>query len=170
MNCSGIIRRVDELGRIVIPVEIRKILCIKEGENLEFNIQNNEIILKKKSLMVNGISILNDIDRTIADIIDGNYIITDREKVIFSSISSLIGNYNDELLLNNLNTHEEYMSFNQESLFNNQVKNKQIYVFPYSVENTIAGFIILYDINDVNKYTKLLKFIVSYINNKLSIK
>ena len=35
MKATGVIRRIDELGRIVIPKEIRKNLRIKEGENLE---------------------------------------------------------------------------------------------------------------------------------------
>ena len=34
MKATGIIRRIDELGRIVIPKEIRKTLRIKEGESL----------------------------------------------------------------------------------------------------------------------------------------
>lgn len=44
---SGAIRRVDELGRIVIPKNIRQTLNIMEGEPLEFFVNNEEIILKK---------------------------------------------------------------------------------------------------------------------------
>ena len=47
---SGIVRRVDELGRVVIPKEMRRILRIKEGEEMEVSVLNNsEIILKKYS-------------------------------------------------------------------------------------------------------------------------
>ena len=35
MKATGVVRRIDELGRIVIPKELRKNLRIKEGENLE---------------------------------------------------------------------------------------------------------------------------------------
>ena len=49
MKESGIVRRLDELGRIVIPKEIRKSLRIKEGTPLEISIANNAIILKKYS-------------------------------------------------------------------------------------------------------------------------
>ena len=41
---TGVIRRIDELGRIVIPKEIRKSLRIKEGENLEILVDNENII------------------------------------------------------------------------------------------------------------------------------
>ena len=47
MKATGIIRRIDDLGRIIIPKEIRKNLKIKEGAPLEiFTGKNGEIILK----------------------------------------------------------------------------------------------------------------------------
>lgn len=44
---TGIIRRVDDLGRIVIPKEIRHKAGIKEGEPMEINVQGSSIILTK---------------------------------------------------------------------------------------------------------------------------
>ena len=50
MNATGIVRRIDELGRIVIPKEIRRTLRIREGAPLEiFTDREGEIILKKYS-------------------------------------------------------------------------------------------------------------------------
>ena len=43
---TGIIRRVDDLGRIVIPKEIRRTLCIKEGDPLELSLDGNKIIFE----------------------------------------------------------------------------------------------------------------------------
>lgn len=47
MRATGITRRVDDLGRIVIPKEIRRVLKISEGCPLEFFTDNNAICLKK---------------------------------------------------------------------------------------------------------------------------
>lgn len=47
MNSTGIVRRLDDLGRIVIPKEIRKSLKFMEGEALELFVENNSLILKK---------------------------------------------------------------------------------------------------------------------------
>ena len=47
MKATGVIRRVDDLGRIVIPREIRRVLKIVEGCPLEFYTDNNSICLKK---------------------------------------------------------------------------------------------------------------------------
>jgi AbrB family looped-hinge helix DNA binding protein len=38
---TGIVRRVDELGRVVIPKEMRRTLRIKEGEEMEVSVYNN---------------------------------------------------------------------------------------------------------------------------------
>ena len=50
MKATGIVRRIDDLGRVVIPKEIRKTLRIREGDSLEIYTENaGEIILKKYS-------------------------------------------------------------------------------------------------------------------------
>ena len=50
MKATGIVRRIDDLGRVVIPKEIRKTLKIKEGTPLEiFTDREGQIILKKYS-------------------------------------------------------------------------------------------------------------------------
>lgn len=50
---TGITRHIDELGRIVIPKEIRKTFKIKEGDSLEiFTDKDGEIILKKQKEIV----------------------------------------------------------------------------------------------------------------------
>ena len=50
MKATGIIRRVDDLGRIVIPKEIRKTLKIREGDPVEiFTDNQGQVILKKYS-------------------------------------------------------------------------------------------------------------------------
>lgn len=64
MRATGIVRRIDELGRIVVPKEIRRTLRIREGDPLEIFVERTgEIILKKYS----PISELNDFAREYAE-------------------------------------------------------------------------------------------------------
>lgn len=49
MNAIGIIRRIDELGRIALPREIRRTMKIKEGDPLMIYFDKDSIILKKYS-------------------------------------------------------------------------------------------------------------------------
>ena len=47
MKSTGIVRRIDDLGRIVIPKEIRRTLRIREGDPLEMYVDGDAVIVKK---------------------------------------------------------------------------------------------------------------------------
>jgi looped-hinge helix DNA binding domain, AbrB family len=47
MQSTGIVRRIDELGRVVIPAELRRNLAIGESDGLEIFVDRNLIILRK---------------------------------------------------------------------------------------------------------------------------
>lgn len=48
MDKSNFVRKIDELGRIVLPMELRKILDIKEKDSLGISLNNNGIFIKKE--------------------------------------------------------------------------------------------------------------------------
>ena len=62
MKSIGIIRNLDELGRIVIPVEIRKNLNIKEKDPIEISTDNNSIMLRKKENTCIFCNSINNLD------------------------------------------------------------------------------------------------------------
>jgi transcriptional pleiotropic regulator of transition state genes len=47
MKSTGIVRKVDELGRVVIPIELRRTLDIEEKDALEIYVDSDRIILRK---------------------------------------------------------------------------------------------------------------------------
>lgn len=85
MQEQGIVRRIDELGRLVIPKELRKTLRIREGDPLEIYASKDELVLKKYS----PISSLKNVSSAIADKIENltekTCIITDCDTVIYVS-------------------------------------------------------------------------------------
>lgn len=93
MRATGVVRRIDDLGRIVIPKEIRRNLRIRDGESLEIFVDGNDIILKKFSIMQN----IDEYARTMADalysITKKNVVITDSDSVIACSnnLKDLLG-------------------------------------------------------------------------------
>lgn len=56
MKNTGVARKVDELGRVVIPIELRRTLGITEGTALGFHVEGENIVLRKqdKSCFVTG--------------------------------------------------------------------------------------------------------------------
>lgn len=47
MKSTGIVRRVDELGRVVLPIELRRTLNITDKDSLEIYVEGEKIVLKK---------------------------------------------------------------------------------------------------------------------------
>lgn len=47
MKSTGVVRKVDELGRIVLPIELRKVLDIKTKDAVEIFMDNDKIVLQK---------------------------------------------------------------------------------------------------------------------------
>src|SRR6478672_5833317 len=83
MKATGIVRRIDDLGRVVIPKEIRRTLRIREGDPLEIFVdRDGEVILKKYS----PISELGDFAKEYAealyDSLGHNVLVCDRDSII----------------------------------------------------------------------------------------
>ena len=85
MKATGIIRRIDDLGRVVIPKEIRKNLRIKEGDNLEIYVVNEDIILKKYSMMNKINDLASELTDAIYTFMKHSIFITDTDSVVAGS-------------------------------------------------------------------------------------
>lgn len=83
MKATGIIRRVDDLGRIVVPKEIRKTLKIREGDPVEiFTDHQGQVILKKYSPIGEMGDFAKAYAESMSQIAGHRVVVTDREKVI----------------------------------------------------------------------------------------
>ena len=83
MKATGIVRRIDELGRIVIPKEIRRVLRIREGDPIEIFTDGDAVVLKKYA----RIRELGDYAETYCQALTGalgfSAAVTDTETVLF---------------------------------------------------------------------------------------
>lgn len=145
MKEIGIVRRVDQLGRIVLPMEIRKLHRIREGTLLELYEENDTIILKPYSPIENY-------RRLAEDLLDSNNAITnivvaDREAIIATNknCSKLLGTkLADEI--NNLGTKS--VMIDSKSAFCPFLREmeEQYYLIRTIVKDgDIYGFVIIFD-------------------------
>lgn len=83
MKATGIVRRIDDLGRVVIPKEIRRTLKIREGDPLEiFTGNDGEVIFKKYSPMGEMVSFASDFATAMASGCKLTVVICDRDRCI----------------------------------------------------------------------------------------
>ena len=83
MKATGIVRRIDDLGRVVVPKEIRRTLRIREGDPMEiFTNREGEIILKKYSPIDEIDSFAKQYAESLAQVSGYRIVITDRDQVI----------------------------------------------------------------------------------------
>ena len=86
MKATGIVRRIDDLGRVVIPKEIRRTMRIREGDPLEiYTNREGEVIFKKYSPIGELSDFASEYAETLARICDLSVVITDRDAVIASA-------------------------------------------------------------------------------------
>ncbi len=86
MKATGIVRRIDELGRIVIPKEIRRTLRIREGDPLEiYTDREGGIILRKYSPIGELASFALDFSEALAGTLGVTVVICDRDTVLAAS-------------------------------------------------------------------------------------
>jgi AbrB family transcriptional regulator (stage V sporulation protein T) len=89
MKATGIVRRIDDLGRVVIPKEIRRTLRIREGDPLEIFVdRDGEVILKKYSPIGELGDFAKEYAESLAETLGHICLITDRDVVIATSGAS----------------------------------------------------------------------------------
>ncbi len=83
MKATGIVRRIDDLGRVVIPKEIRRTMRIREGDPLEiYTSREGEVIFKKYSLLGSLEEFAAQFCDTLSHNTDFTVAVTDRDAVI----------------------------------------------------------------------------------------
>ena len=82
MRATGIVRRIDSLGRVVIPKEIRRTMHIGEGDSLEIFVDGEDIIFKKYSNIDELGKNAQGYADSLSKMVDTPVMISDRERIV----------------------------------------------------------------------------------------
>ena len=159
MRATGIVRRVDDLGRIVIPKEIRRTLKIREGDPLEiFTDRDGAVTFKKYSVMGS----LEDFDfkliSMMEEIVCGAIIVTNRDEIIGCSPKNkreFSGKILSEPFIKLMREGETYVQ-NLYPLYDfyipimNNYKESTYIAVPIIVNGSIEGSVVLIDCENKN--------------------
>lgn len=169
MKQTGVTRKIDELGRIVIPKEIRKNLGIRDGEALEIFTSEDSIILKKYFEVRKYEDLSSKLCELIKNIYNVDLVITDREKVITSSNKEIVENTKlNNKFLELIDNREIFIS--RELLTINFGIDVSGYftVIPIIASSDSLGLVILISANG-SDYTALGKLLSKIIADKIDI-
>lgn len=179
MKTTGMIRRIDELGRIVIPKEIRSTMCIKEGSPLEIKInENGEIVLCKHNLLASVEDYAQDFCEVASAILNLPVLICDKEKIIALSgcskkmylskplsdqISKLIDNCSNYIANTLQGTNIIKIIADDEDAYVSQV------IFPISSNLSCEGMVICTSVSGIIDVEKcnIVKLIASYLSKQI---
>ena len=171
MKSTGVVRRIDELGRIVIPKEIRRNLGIRDGENIEIFSENDSIILKKYYRMSTNSDLASNLCELVYNNFNYKIMITDREKIIASAgFSADIKNHllNPEFL-QIIEDREIKTKENTSLRIGEYTLNGNFAFIPIISLNDSIGLIIMYNDSLLKDELIIGKLIASIFSQKLDI-
>ncbi len=162
MKATGVVRRIDDLGRIVIPKEIRRTMRIKEGESLEIYIDGSDrIVLKKYSPVQNVNDFVVEFVESIYSSNKKDILITDNERIIAAA-----GSYKRDLVGKRITPYlEDKISKRVTQILEKDDKleisdgtelKKKAILKPINVYGDIIGCVIVSSDNDVTDVEKSL--------------
>lgn len=152
MKATGIVRRIDDLGRVVVPKEIRRTLRIREGDPLEiFTDREGEIILKKYSPIGEMSLFAKQYADSLGQVSGCTVCITDRDQVIAAAGSGKkeLVEHSVSRQLESLMTERETLSAVKESksfipIVNDQQEEYTAQViYPVICEGDVIGSVVL---------------------------
>ena len=184
MKATGVVRRIDDLGRVVIPKEIRKTLRIKEGDPLEiFTDKEGEVILKKYSPIGELSEFASGYAETLSKTTGHIACITDKDTVIAVS-----GGSKKEFLEQNLSKELEQLMEDKEIYTsndnnnvalpitkndNNQRKYNSQVVYPIISDGDVIGSVVLLSKENTTKMTEVEKKVAqsaaSFLGSQMEI-
>ncbi len=151
MKATGIVRRIDDLGRIVIPKEIRRTLRIREGDPLEiFTDREGEIILKKYSPIGEMMTFAKQYAESLSQVSGHIALIADRDQFIAVSggFKNLLGKSISKQLEEKMENRETLIAAKGDKHFINiseeaAAECEQEALTPIICEGDVIGAVIL---------------------------
>ena len=181
MQKTGIIRKVDDLGRIVIPKEIRKTIKIHEGDEMEIGVEDGvKIVLKKYSPLDDVYETCSNYIKSLSDVMGITCMMIDLEKVLFVSgaLSKKIENllvseeFVKKLIKREVTPKDNkiYKIFD-ESITGNKIMEEK--VAPIIIDGSVIGAIVLINNNSERKFgtieEKILEQAISFFKLQMEI-
>ncbi len=170
MKTTGIVRRVDELGRIVIPKEIRARLKMDSGDLVDIFVNNQDIILTKFHPLSHDSEMISSFCDALKESYNSDIIITDMTKINYNTISSEYdGTALSEDFLKRVPSFldREISALHKMNLTNEYRIDKNAVIYEIMSGTELYGYLLILDDLIGKKQKDLASFILNYLNRVL---
>ena len=171
MKETGVVRRLDELGRVVIPKEIRSRLKIKNGDLVDIFTNNEEIILQKYHPLSRDILPIRSVLKAFKRVYNVDFILFDSSKVLYSTYNEISSgeNINQEFIQKiQVYLDKELSSKLNINIIENYKLEKDIFIQNIQIDYEDFGYIAICD-DMISKKDKasieIIKLYFQYIQN-----
>ncbi len=170
MKATGVVRRIDDLGRIVIPKEIRRNLRIRDGESLEIFVDGNNVVLKKFSIMRNIDEYASNLVLALYSLLKKSIVITDGDSVIACSnnLKELLNkSISDKMSLCIKRRESIIEKYNKELVITDDFRVDCKYIINSIIANgDSVGLVIIFDRDEIGDDDMLIASLASKILSK----
>jgi len=165
MKSTGVVRRIDELGRIVLPKEMRKMLKIKSGDNLEIFMSDGDIVLSKYKIFDDKKDLMDLLVNSMLTYTRKNVIITDTSRIVAGSKFLLDKEISEDL--DTLMFSRSSKIGKKEIKITDNILSKH-YCYSSIVSNSdVCGLVLVYDEEIGESDFDLCKFISKFLSKYL---
>lgn len=166
---TGITRRIDELGRLVIPKEIRNNLKIRDNDQIEITVIDNKIILNKYDYL-NKDRVINIVINLLKKTINKNILLTSRDRIIDYALlnKELINNivFTKEIMNIIENRKDVVSDYNNIGILNN--KDLSYSISPLIINGDLYGSLIVFSDNRItNNEIDIILYTKAFLENYL---
>ena len=163
MIITGITRKIDELGRIVLPKEIRNTMNINTGDDFQISLEENKIILERyqklrnyQKELINMINVFKEeLKYKIYIVINNNEITTNKKIVI---------NINDIVSERKIYIQDQISKHN---FIENSIDEGRLTILPIVKDSDILGSIVIISKEKIDDILKIVRIINSLIKNMI---
>lgn len=148
MKETGVVRHLDELGRIVIPKEIRKRLKIENSDLLDIFTEQDKIILKKYHPFHQEMTRLIAVLESIKTVYGCDLVLTDKKYILANTMDPTLNEEEmDSDFLNRISSylHKETSSLMRLSLTKTYVIPKDVIIYPVKIGEKETGYLFVID-------------------------
>ena len=162
----GITRRIDELGRIVIPKEIRKNLKIKDNDQMEISIDDDKIVLSRYDVLKKD-NVIKVILLCVKKLLNKSILYTSRDKIIdycLVSKKNLKNIYLNKDISNIIENRKEFIQEQENISLTQEIDSLSCIIMPLIINGDLLGSIILYSEDNINnRDIEIMHFIKMFL-------